>query len=372
MSAAGRSSGVPASEALLAILSPLPSLRELAQQSAAPHPRDPSPPSKRPRTLPASPTAQAAPETRPGGIPRDVAAAADAVRRAGAPADTLFFAGVPSRIDDEHVLRDLIRLPLRDLKLLRPSRGNGAGKSLAWASFFNEADCITAFVALRRNAPSLRPRFHTPRAGGGTAGPGAPATEKVAAASTAGGTSLDNFQTRADKIVAEGGLANTVLLRGLPLDVTVEEMTAVLACFGAGTQPLRSRTSEVKSGNARNFWMTYASRDAACAAFVAMAGQHASFRCGKTQRLTPVVHNDATDAESKVRRAREAALGVHATAGDVSRCHAGPETAPGDYALHHVESAGGDSKSQSNLERLDGYMRSQPGRLYFLRERPAR
>lgn len=360
----------PASEALLALLSPLPSLEELAQRASASRSRPPSPSKKRTRPREASKPPEPIPDKPAAGLPRDVAAAVDAVRRAGAPADTLFFAGLPPGLDDDSALRAAIGLPLRELKLLRHSRGKGSPKTLAWASFFNEADCVSALIALRRDAPALRPRLHTPKAGAGAgAGPGVGCTgEKKGGGGAAGVSSEEAFQARAAKITTEGGLANTIMLRSLPLVVSVEELEAVLMCFDGCCKPLRSRTSEARGGAGRNFWLTYASRDAACAAFVAMSGQHASFRCGRTQRLNPVVHNDATDAESKVRRMREAALGVHASAGEVARRQgqdlAQPEAdGPGDAAMSAAA-----SEPRTNLERLEEYLRARHGRLYFLDE----
>jgi hypothetical protein len=353
-----------ASTALLSIIAPLPSLASLAAVTRLPPPLTRSPPAadqapaaKRPRTAPVPPAPLKNATAHSSAIPRDIAAAVDAIRRAGAPADTLFFAGLAPGLDDDAALRAAIRLPLRELKLL-PPRGKSGKKALAWASFFNEADCVAALVALRRDAPELRPRLHTPRAGGGAAGPGVAAAEKEGAA-VAVAAAKDAFLARAEKIVLDGGLANTVMLRGLPLEVSVDEAAAVVVEFDTCCRPLRVRTGEGKSGKVRNFWMTYASRDAACSAFVAMSGRSASFRCGKTQRIVPVVHNDATDAESKVRRDREAVIGAHPSAGELELCQRGARGVGGGAPA-------GTAAVGSSVERLEELLRRQSGRLFFI------
>lgn len=360
------------SDALLALLAPLPSLDSFgAPGPCNSHGLSDTPVPKRQKKnvqkLPASTTSAEA------GIPRDIAAAVDSVRRAGAPADTLFFAGLPAGSDDERFLRSAIPLPVREVKLLHGKQGK---KVLAWASFFNEADCVAALVALRRNSPALKVRLHTPRAGSGVAGPGIVAVEKAEKAAAEAVSPVDQFAARADKIVGEGGLANSVMLRGMPLEVSIEELTLVLLSFDASCRPLRVRTSEGKSGKVRNFWMTYASREAACSAFVAMHGRQVSFRCGKTNRLVPVVHNDATDAESKVRRGREAAMAgniaVTSTAG-IPETSGGLER-PGGYREQMLGSGGNRASgaestftsSVDSLGRLEDLLLRQPGKLFFL------
>lgn len=305
------------------------------------------------------------------------------MRRAGAPADTLFFAGLPSGSDDDRFLRAAIRLPVREVKLLsKPGK-----KALAWASFFNEADCVAALVALRRGSPELKVRLHTPRAGSGTAGPGAAAAEKAEKAAAAAPAPVEVFRARAEKIVAEGGLANSLMLRGLPLEVGLDELGAVILALDARCRPLRVRTSEGKvgkAGKARNFWLTYASQDDACAAFVAMHGRQASFRCGKTSRLVPVVHNDATDGESKVRRSREANIAAsaanHARAAEASNMGGLPQN-PSQGAMDYDSAAAGSARGGGvagasarsgasagvgSLDRLEDFLRGQPGKLLFL------
>jgi hypothetical protein len=240
-------------------------------------------------------------------VPPDVSAAIDAVRREGAPADTLFFPSVPPDLREDNALRAAIAAPLRELKIL-PQTKPGANV-LAWASFFNEADCVSALCTFRRKRPTLKLRLHKPKAGGGSSGPGAAA---VAAAQLP----LEVFNARADKVVMEGGLADTIMLRGLPLDVSEVEIFNMMLGFPNAKQPLKTRTSEGNSGHVRNFWISYPSRSDAAEAFTALMGYHASFQCGKSMRIVPVVHNDSKDADSKKRRLRELAMGTHASFGD--------------------------------------------------------
>jgi hypothetical protein len=349
---------------LSALLAPLPPLSSfgangrngcVGRDSAAPTSgtSDKPPPAKRPRIASPLPVASSDDPRRhqPNDtrIPASVAAAVDAVRRAGVPADTLFFAAVPPELSTEAALRAAISTPLRDLKILRSSKPGV--KTLAWVTFFNEADCVSALVSLRRVHPALNPRLHKPKAGGGTAGPGA-----AASASAAGAPSMrDVFEIRAAKIVAEGGQANTVMLRGLPLEVSGDEVADVVLSLLA-ERPLRVRTAEGKSGKVRNFWLTYASRTDACEAFAAISGAQAAFRCGRTMRLAPVVHNDATDAEGMCRIARDTALAaamqtsVRATRGGRSHINGNEQ----------VRISGDDG-----IVKLESLLRKQ-GRLYFM------
>lgn len=339
------------SAALLSLVQPLPTMSELrATLSAAPPPA--------PSNAPASPRSKR-PSKKRARPAFDARPAADAPA-GGAPADTLFFPSLPPGMDNDAALRVRLPAPARELKFSRPAHGK-PGKTLGWATFFSEADCAAALSALRRDAPELRSRLHTPRAGvpeRKSGGVGHPAPEEA-------------FRIRAEKVVAEGGLANTVLLRALPSDVSLPEMEEVLACLDDCCKALRVRSSETKGGMSRNFWLTYATRDAACSAFVAMSGAPVAFRCGRTQRLCPLVHNDATDAESKVRRAREMALGSQSAVGNVREGHAAfaaGEHVADELGLNDMDGLVYRDESVSNLALLEQHLREQPGRLYFLSE----
>jgi hypothetical protein len=357
------SQAVASALTLKELLAPLPALASFgtdgvggsaAQRSSSAIP----PPAKRPRRAPshsvATPSAtEPQPQANETRIPASIAAAIDAVRRSGAPADTLFFASVPQLLSSDAVFRAAIATPLRDLKILRPSSLKQDAKILAWASFFNEADCVAALVSLRKAHPELNPRLHKPKAGGGTAGP--------AASASSGLSSRDAFESRASKIAADGGQVNTVMLRGLPFEVSCDEVTEVVSASAA--RPLRVRTAEGKSGKVRNFWMTYASRADACDAFVAISGTQAAFRCGRTMRLAPIVHNDATDAEGKSRIARDAALGAQGHAPMHVACPQAQVQSDG-VRRYRVDSQPINA-DENGLTKLEALLREH-GQLYFM------
>jgi hypothetical protein len=285
-------------------------------------------------------------------VPPDVSLAIDAIRREGAPADTLFFPSVPPDLREECALRAAIAAPLRELKIL-PQTKPGA-KVLAWASFFNEADCVSALCTFRRTRPNLKPRLHKPKAGGGSSGPAATAATPLP---------LEVFNARADKIVSDGGLADTIMLRGLPLDVSEVEILDMMLNIPVPKQPLKTRTSEGNSGNVRNFWISFSSRSDAAEAFTALMGYQASFRCGKAMRIVPVVHNDSKDADAKKRRHRELAMGTHASIGDRDRVRLADSTTRGEPDSPHPQQ---DSMNRvEKLERLANLLKVQSNTFTF-------
>lgn len=293
--------------ALLAALEPLPPYETFAQTRKRSHVAKTSGvkganngpdvrTSKRPRAEHA-PTSTA--------LPTSIQSQVDAVRRQGAPADTLFFQSVPPHLSEESALKSTIGVQVRDVKIVHSSKAQQRSSCLAWVSFFNEADCVTSLCRLRQTFPELKVRLHKPKAGSGTATLPVNVHERQASLREA-------FQNRAQKIISEGGLANTLMLRQLPAEVSDEELMICTTVGDEGCVPLRTRSTEPRGSdhaNKRIAWITYASKEIACAAFVALSGATISFRCGKSLRLAPAVHNDATDAETKKRRAREMAIG---------------------------------------------------------------
>lgn len=294
-------------------------------------------------------------------VPPDILTAVDAIRRAGALADTIFLGSLPPQLSKESALRAAMHVPVRSVKIIQSGNRHSISKTLAWVAFFNEADCVQALLSLRRNNPNLNAGLHKPKVGGGVAGPSHASLD----AHTAGPSARDIFNTRADKVVAEGGLGDTIMLRGMPREVTESELIEIVESFGTSCRPLRTRTSESRDGTTRNFWLSYTSRGIASEAFEAMLNRHVSFRCGKSQNLVPVVHNDATDAESKKRRQREMALGIHASAGDfeakerTSSIKVGPTSETGlKFSEEYI--------SPSRISKLESFLRSDGLRLYFL------
>jgi hypothetical protein len=292
------------------------------------------------------------------GLPSDIAAAIDAIRRDGAAADTLFFPSVPAELREETALRAAIATPLRELKILPQTRPGG--KVLGWAAFFNEADCVSVLCSLREKVPGLKPRLHKPKASVGASEPGNAATFVTSSYG-------EVFKTRADKVLSEGGLADTLMLRGLPLDVSQDEICEMMRTLEDASPALRTRTCEGSNGKVRNFWITFASRQDAGRTFLALMGHQVSFRCGKSMRIVPLVHNDSKDAESKKRRMREQAMRVHASEGGRDRSNCMVEVLPQSVPQSESTPATFDSRESSKrLDRLADLLKSQSHSFSFV------
>lgn len=283
---------------------------------------------------------------RQRGWPPDVTTAAAAIRRGGGTPDTLFFADVPKTYGTDDSMRAVLPARPRELKFVR-----SAGRVLAWVSFLSEGDCFDTLCALRTGDTGLSPRLHRPK------GQNSPAGQ-----SPGGGTGDEGkarmFDTKLRAVLAAGGMGNTLMFRNLPLELECGEFENILSSLGQGMvcRPLRVRTAVSKSGKARNFWATYTGDVAARTAFCAMHGRQVSLRCGKCIRIAPMVHDDASDAESRKRRQREAALGTQQSVGD-SRAAAASDSIA--YPVNQV-------RPKNSLEQLESVLRMQPQLCLFL------
>lgn len=292
--------------------------------------------------------------------PHDVLMVVEAIRRAGAPADTIFFPSLPESLSTESGLRAVISTPVRSLKILRSGKQQKSAKTLAWAAFYNEADCVAALVRLRNGLPDLMVSLHKPKAGGGVSGPShSPSSSQKPPV-------REQLDARADKIVADGGLCDTIMLRGLPLEVSVEELVDRISAINERCSPLRARTSESRDGRTRNFWLSYATRLSASGAFEALHGAQVDFRCGTNQRLAPVLHNDATDAETKKRRSRELAQGLHVSRTELVKKRGIASIARDTTFNKENMTISTASPAYPGLAKLESLLRSDSKTFYFL------
>lgn len=255
----------------------------------------PSPLAKRPRRMDNS---------RIASVRSEIAKTARLLRKDGIPPVTVFFPSIPKDLQKDAQLRTAIGTGLQDLKTI-----NAKGKKMAWATFVSESICLDTLLALRIHHPKLIASLHRP---------------KQLQQQSVGGSSWSArdknamlFDKNVAAVLARGGLGNTLMFRNLPVEVDVAELEAILAssmrAANINCNVLRIRTALSKGRAGRNFWAVYPSIDVCKLAFIHLLLQKVSFRCGKTAKLHPIIHDDSTDADEKKRRERAVALGNHAS-----------------------------------------------------------
>lgn len=235
-------------------------------------------------------------------IRSDISKAARHLRKDGIPPMALFFPSLPNELMKDAQLRTAIGTGLQDLKTI-----NAKGKKMAWATFASEGECLDNLLALRLEYPNLIVSLHRPKQqqGGGNHNWQLPEKNGLL------------FDKNVAAILSRGGLGNTLMFRNLPVEVEVAELENVLKdnlrAASINCRALRIRTALSKGRAGRNFWVVYPSIDACRMAFNHLLLQQVSFRCGRTAKLHPMIHDDSTDADEKKRRERAAALGTQSS-----------------------------------------------------------
>lgn len=282
------------------ILTPLSSLSDLAavptsSTKSQPEPSDQTPqlPRKRPRS-----SSLSVPTSLDGFL-----AKATALREQGGVPDTLFFPECPQNITDVELM-EVVRVPVRATKRVSKKSGD---KVLLWIAFHDEDDCIEAWKRIEEWRKG-HDGFKMPVVHRGARIENEGGRKKGGDTGTTRGKNLvKSFRKKMNKVLKDGGLGNTLLFRGIPMEVSVEEFEEVTN-DGADDEDkcIKLRTAEGKGGAVgRNMWVVFAKRETVEKRFVKLSGKPVSFRCGKCVALKPVLHNDAGDADTKKRRLRE-------------------------------------------------------------------
>lgn len=209
---------------------------------------------------------------------------------------TLFLQDVPSAFHSEHELRALIFQPVSSIRFATTN-----GRTIAWISLPSVQHARDALAHLHARYPSFAARPHVPKN-----------TSSISPDPSK--SSATQFDQRAQTVLSNGGVGNTLVFWNLPVHLTEQEFTSVLTAdqsdINAPTLatplplPLRVRSALSKSSNSRTFWVVYASLNAARQAFTFSFGHKVIFRCGRCIKLHPVVHDDSTDVDETKRRQR--------------------------------------------------------------------
>lgn len=217
-------------------------------------------------------------------------------RKQGTTSQTLFFPSLPAELKKDNALRAAIGCSLRELKTHQAKN-----KKMAWATFESESECLDRLFALRVSFPALRVLLHRPRQ-----------NQDTALRQQSG--NAHSFDKRVQGIIDRGGIGNTLMFRNLPVEVECDELENLLRNIpemaNISCSSLRVRMALSKGRGGRNFWIVYAGVEACRAAFVNLMNTQVSFRCGKSAKLHPIVHDDTTDVDETKRRERARALGT--------------------------------------------------------------
>eukprot|EP00177_Eucheuma_denticulatum_P006322 GFKZ01011524.1.p1 GENE.GFKZ01011524.1~~GFKZ01011524.1.p1 ORF type:complete len:388 (-),score=63.34 GFKZ01011524.1:226-1389(-) len=221
---------------------------------------------------------------------------AEELRRQGTIPQTLFFPSLPVELKKDNALREAIGCSLRELKTHQAKN-----KKMAWATFASENECLDKLLALKISFPALKVSLHRPRQNQDTS-------------SRQQSGNAQAFDRRVQGIIDRGGIGNTLMFRNLPIEVDCEELENALRNIpemaNISSSSLRVRMALSKGRGGRNFWLVYAGVEACRAAFVHLMNKKVSFRCGKSAKLHPIVHDDTTDVDETKRRERARALGT--------------------------------------------------------------
>lgn len=229
----------------------------------------------------------------------EISKAAKNLRRDGITPITLFFPSLPDELKKDLHLRSAIGPGLQDLKTIQ-ARGN---KKMAWATFASEGECLDKLLALRLAFPSLIVSLHRPQ------------QQQEGSIRKLQGHEKNEllFDRSSADVLSRGGLGNTLLFRNIPVEVEISEfenlLKDALQKASVNCDAVRIRTALSKGGVGRTFWVVYPSIDACKVAFSHFLLKTVSFRCGKTTKLHPFIHDDSKDADESKRRERAAALG---------------------------------------------------------------
>lgn len=268
----------------------------------------------------------------------EISNAAEELKRDGIQPNTLFFPSFSSEFKTDSQLRDAIGKTLVDLKTVQ-KRGN----KMAWASFNAETHCVATLLGLKLKFPALKVSLHRKRQDQHQGWTYQDSREKNGLL----------FDKKVSQVLSRGGLGNTLILRNLPVEVECDELDSILRRAGDGSdasaKPLRIRTAPSKGKSARNFWLVYSGVNACRSSFILLMLKHVSFRCGRTTKLHPMVHDDSTDVDENKRRKRAIALGPQESTNVGSpRFSFAPE--------------------QDNVALLEHFLRSSQGNFMFLHD----
>lgn len=339
-----------AAAALATILKPLPSLEQLARSTlqntppdtlkpsaSPPHSPIPEPPppvqptpsavkssvgaqhdANKPATMPVAKTkkgkrksqnAQNPPCKRPRSqkhsleaVRNEIAKSAQALRKIGVVPSTLFFPALPTELEGDVELRSAIGVTLEHMKTIHVN-----GKKMAWLTFSSESECLDTLLSLRTSYPNLKVSLHKLK-------------KTDATGMTPAVKNAQIFDDKVKGVLQRGGIGNSLLFRNLPIETDCDELNTVfcelLQDVTPACRPLGIRTAVSRTGQSRNFWTVHSDQPAAKRAFVTLFLKHITFRCGKSAKLHPIVHDDASDSDTKKRRQRATALGVHHSNGN--------------------------------------------------------
>lgn len=232
-----------------------------------------------------------------------ISKAARNLRRDGITPITLFFPSLPDELKKDVQLRTAIGTGLQNLKTIQ-ARGS---KKMAWATFASEGECLDRLLALRIDFPSLVVSLHRPK------------QQQEGSNRKLEGHERNGllFDRSVADVLSRGGLGNTLLFRNLPVEVEIGELENILKGTlqnsSVNCSAVRIRTALSKGGVGRTFWVVYPSIDTCKVAFSHFLLKTVSFRCGKTTKLHPFIHDDSKDADESKRRGRAAALGTQSS-----------------------------------------------------------
>lgn len=237
--------------------------------------------------------------TSTGRIREQICMSARSLRKKGVSPKTLFFPSLPLYPDLESEIRAGWGSNVDVFKILE-SKGN----RMAWATMTSEQACMDALLHIRITHPSIIVAFHNNHRA---------EDENV----RRGQQNEALFNQKLQKVLAHGGIGNTLMFRNIPKEVGVEEFREVLDCeissskfdANATCHVLRVRTAIAKCGKIRNFWVVFGGVDPARVAFAKAHLRPARFRCGKLVKFSCTIHDDSLDGDEKKRRERSLALG---------------------------------------------------------------